>query len=143
MTLIKFITFPRPVSPAQLPAATDEALSISTSKLLRSQHPAAHRGPGHRSTPGWFTWPQTSPHLPSSLASSWLCFLLLLTCPLGEQAPLPPPPLLAIRSAPGVPRLPVLESQGQGQAGVGTQMQGSVHPIAVLSFATQAWKGHS
>lgn len=52
MTLIKFITFPRPVSPAQLPAATDEALSISTSKLLRSQHPAAHRGARPPQHPG-------------------------------------------------------------------------------------------
>lgn len=136
MMLIKFIRFPLPTSPAQPPAATDAVLSTSTSKLPASQHPLHPTGPRPSSTPSAvFTFAHTSPNLSSPQPRPSL-FPASPALPSSTAGPhshpltaLPPP---AITSAPSVPRLLVLESQGQAGSGQKCKALCPPHSCAVL-----------
>lgn len=145
MMLIKFIRFPLPVSPGQLPAATVRCWPHPPRNCQAPQHPAAHHramalvrslggihvcsgspkpvSPQPQPRPSLFP---ASTALPSRAAGPHSHPLTAL---------LPP----AIRSAPGVPRQPVLERQGQAGSGQDCKALRPPHSCAVLCHP--GWEG--
>lgn len=151
MPLTKFIRLSLPVSPAQLPGATDEVLPTSTSKLPSFPAPSCtsegHGPPQHPL--GCFTCVQTSLHL-SSLASPCQCSLFppcSTDPPSRETGPHSHPSLpfthviLGHQGCPGCPQAAGPRQSGSGWDW-GRNARFRAYPIAMLSFVTQAWKGH-